>query len=393
EIAVPGFFRWAKDEGIVLPGWLTMDFMGRTTLEGDPVLFQDGKKLWSRFDEAFRIMKRDYNPIWDRFVRGQPGNNLPSGHTGDDAIDNLLDGLYARNAVSAEAPVLEKDLVESPPGGGGAKPGTEKENAGGGGARETSQESVDGGAAEKQQGEAGKGDGETDGIKQEPEDGDGGEDGDGSSGGLGGESGEYPARPTNWMSPYLITYCLIGRPSDSEDPDLRTARVTSGPRNRLGKRKAGLRATTSSGSSNEESETDSGEVGTGGNLDSTAIRTFAGAGEAQSRAKVKKETAAVHANVAQEKFRQQRMGQTEKLVGAVQTLSDAVVAKQRLDEEAAGRAREMAAEQRRATKIKNLKGEYELSDPESAEYFALRAALRFTFRQPLTDFLDNPASA
>ncbi|CAM9181999.1 unnamed protein product, partial [Pylaiella littoralis] len=86
----------------------------------------------------------------------------------------------------------------------------------------------------------------------------------------------------------------------------------------------------------EESETDSGEVGTGGNLDSTAIRTFAGAGEAQSRAKVKKETAAVHANVAQEKFRQQRMGQTEKLVGAVQTLSDAVVAKQRLDEEAAG---------------------------------------------------------
>ncbi|CAN0343143.1 unnamed protein product, partial [Pylaiella littoralis] len=82
EIAVPGFFRWAKDEGIVLPGWLTMDFMGRTTLEGDPVLFQDGKKLWSRFDEAFRIMKRDYNPIWDRFVRGQPGNNLPSGHTG-----------------------------------------------------------------------------------------------------------------------------------------------------------------------------------------------------------------------------------------------------------------------------------------------------------------------
>ncbi|CAN0085693.1 unnamed protein product [Pylaiella littoralis] len=218
-------------------------------------------------------------------------------------------------------------------------------------------------------------------------------DGDGSSGGLGGESGEYPARPTNWMSPYLITYCLIGRPSDSEDPDLRTARVTSGPRNRLGKRKAGLRATTSSSSSNEESETDSGEVGTGGNLDSTAIRTFAGAGEAQSRAKVKKETAAVHANVAQEKFRQQRMGQTEKLVEAVQTLSDAVVAKQRLDEEAAGRAREMAAEQRRATKIKNLKGEYELSDPESAEYFALRAALRFTFRQPLTDFLDNPASA
>ncbi|CAN0408620.1 unnamed protein product [Pylaiella littoralis] len=231
-----------------------------------------------------------------------------------------------------------------------------------------------------------------DGIKQEPKDGDGGEDGDSSSEGLGGESVKYPARPTNWISQYLITYCLIGRPSHSEDPDLRTARVTSGPRNVLGKRKAGMKPATCL-SSNEESETDSGEAGTGGNLDSTDIRTFAGAGEAQSRAKVKKEIAAVHANVVQETLRQGRMGHIEELVGAVQTLSNAVVAKKRLDEEAACRARERAAEDRGATKIRNLRGEYEFAIPEFAEYFALRAALLFAYRQPLTDFLDNPASA
>lgn len=31
EIAVPGFFRWARDHGYTLPSWLTFDHMGRTT--------------------------------------------------------------------------------------------------------------------------------------------------------------------------------------------------------------------------------------------------------------------------------------------------------------------------------------------------------------------------
>ncbi|CAM9469853.1 unnamed protein product [Pylaiella littoralis] len=99
-------------------------------------------------------MKRDYNPIWDRFVRGQPGNNLPSGHTSDYAIANLLDGLYARNATSGEAPVQEDDLVESLPGGGGAEVGRSRwrrrrtlEGKVGG---KLHRKSLDGGAAEKQ---------------------------------------------------------------------------------------------------------------------------------------------------------------------------------------------------------------------------------------------------
>ncbi|CAN0259213.1 unnamed protein product, partial [Pylaiella littoralis] len=119
EIAVPGFLRWARDEGLKLPTWLTVDRMGCTTLVGAPILFTEGKKLWIRFDAAMREMKRDYNKIWDRYVKGQPGGNLPSGQNGDDAIDNLLEWLYARNAGSAESPVQEEDLVEAPSSGGG----------------------------------------------------------------------------------------------------------------------------------------------------------------------------------------------------------------------------------------------------------------------------------
>lgn len=34
EIAVPSFFRWARDNGYTLPSWLTFDMMGRTTKQG-----------------------------------------------------------------------------------------------------------------------------------------------------------------------------------------------------------------------------------------------------------------------------------------------------------------------------------------------------------------------
>ncbi|CAM9655205.1 unnamed protein product, partial [Hapterophycus canaliculatus] len=68
EIAVPGFFRWARDNNYTLPSWLTFDMMGRTTMTGAPILYQSGKRLWSRFDQAMREMKRDFNPIWDRCV-------------------------------------------------------------------------------------------------------------------------------------------------------------------------------------------------------------------------------------------------------------------------------------------------------------------------------------
>ncbi|CAN0441247.1 unnamed protein product [Pylaiella littoralis] len=39
--------------------------MGCSTLTGAPILFKDGAKLWSHFDTAMRVMKRDFNPIWD----------------------------------------------------------------------------------------------------------------------------------------------------------------------------------------------------------------------------------------------------------------------------------------------------------------------------------------
>ncbi|CAM9368883.1 unnamed protein product, partial [Pylaiella littoralis] len=99
--------------------------------------------------------------------------------------------------------------------------------------------------------------------------------------------------------------------------DLATARKTSGPPGRErtprkqttrgGKRKAGAGSSSSSSSSSEDIISYSRS---NGNLDSTAIRTFAGAGEAQSRAQVKKESAAVAKNVASEAYRQKRLAQT-----------------------------------------------------------------------------------
>ncbi|CAB1104404.1 unnamed protein product [Ectocarpus sp. CCAP 1310/34] len=69
DIAVPGFFKWLKENGIVIKqAWLTFEVMGRTSLNGAPVLFTDGKKLWKRFDKVMREMKKTYNKVWDRCV-------------------------------------------------------------------------------------------------------------------------------------------------------------------------------------------------------------------------------------------------------------------------------------------------------------------------------------
>ncbi|CAN0072006.1 unnamed protein product, partial [Pylaiella littoralis] len=58
---------------------------------------------------------------------------------------------------------------------------------------------------------------------------------------------------------------------------------------------------------------------------------------------VKKESAAVAKNVASEAYRQKRLAQTSQLAQAVVSLSESVAAKRVLDEEAAVRAREVAA--------------------------------------------------
>ncbi|CAB1117478.1 unnamed protein product [Ectocarpus sp. CCAP 1310/34] len=151
-------------------------------------------------------------------------------------------------------------------------------------------------------------------------------------------SGGYPDRPNKWMHPYLLTCCLVGRPSSSEDPDLRTARKTSGPKGRGGKQKAKKGSPSTSDGSGSETSGAYTEV----DLSSSAIRMFAGGGEIQSRAQVKKEHAAVAAANAQEQAEQARRVQqahTGKLVTAVEALSAAVVSRQALDEEAAHRAR------------------------------------------------------
>ena len=136
----------------------------------------------------------------------------------------------------------------------------------------------------------------------------GGKGGEGGEGGEGGreenydsekkssideEARLYPERPEGWTHHFTLIFCLIGRPSKGEDPDLATARETSGPPGRPAQRKG-----------HPSNDGDGVEVlspgeGSGGMLTSSAIRMFAGAGEAQSRAKVKDATVAVAQRNAQ----------------------------------------------------------------------------------------------
>ncbi|CAB1102243.1 unnamed protein product [Ectocarpus sp. CCAP 1310/34] len=226
------------------------------------------------------------------FVEGQPGGNLPSGEQEEDALDYPLNGDNGGNDG------------ESPPG-----------------------QLEDGGGSEESEGGApGVG-----GIKEEPAVGNQG-DGDGApSEDIEEVDGGYPDRSNKWMHPYLLTYCLIGRPSSSEDPDLRTARKTSGPKGRAGKQKAQKESPSTSDGSGSETSGAYTEVG----LSSSAIRTFAGADEIQSRAQVKNEHTAVAAANAQEQARRVQQAHTGKLVTAVEALSAAVVSRQALDEDAA----------------------------------------------------------
>ena len=109
-------------------------------------------------------------------MQGQPGGHLASGQSDDDAIDNLLDGLYAKTPGSPDNPVEKVNLVEKAPSTGGGETGNDagargdgrdQEDCGGGGGGEASQENIEGGAAE----------GETEGIKQKSEGDNGREDG------------------------------------------------------------------------------------------------------------------------------------------------------------------------------------------------------------------------
>ncbi|CAM9470219.1 unnamed protein product [Ectocarpus sp. 4 AP-2014] len=123
DIAVPGFFKWLKenleaDKYYFSQPWLTFEEMGRTSKIGDAVLFTDGKKLWKRFDNIMRDLKKFYNPVWDTFVGGQPGDQLPSGSQDEDAIEYLLNGVYSTlsNTGNEQNPI---ELEERRGGEGG----------------------------------------------------------------------------------------------------------------------------------------------------------------------------------------------------------------------------------------------------------------------------------
>ena len=208
------------------------------------------------------------------------------------------------------------------------------------------------------------------------------------------DTSDYPERPEGWLHEYLLIYCLIGRPSNSEDPDLKTARLTSGPPNRPSKRKV----PEESSSGLDGSSSCSGSMG---NLDSTAIRTFVGAGEAQSRSKVKKEHAAVVQNVAQEAYRQQRLQQSNKIVKAVELLTASAMKKQEREEaeaawrrereeaEAASRREreeEQAARNRKTARIADLKGRLDLMELGSPQYLSIRSAILDLYETPDSTF-------
>ncbi|CAB1104403.1 unnamed protein product [Ectocarpus sp. CCAP 1310/34] len=190
------------------------------------------------------------------------------------------------------------------------------------------------------------------------------------------------------MHPYLLTYCLIGRPSSSEDPDLRTARKTSGPKGRGGKQKVKNGSPSTSDGSGSETSGAYTDV----DLSSSAIRMFAGAGEVQSRAQVKKEHAAVAAANAQEQAPRVQQAHTGKLVTAVEALSAAVVSRQALDEEAAHRARWDYARLAKQAKIDDLRGKLEFT-LEGPKAMALRASISALYDMDDADFMPKPISA
>ena len=303
------------------------------------------------------------------YVQGQPGGNLPSGNQSEDALDYLLNGLYTTTAGNADNPLEEEDRYDDADndadGGGGAG---KQDDAGA-----SSPEQIEVGRGAEQQDEEGaietlesKADGSPGGgggIKEEPDHGDNRDRGDDdSSEDREDAEGGFPDRPNNWIHPFLLTYCLIGRPSSSEDPDLKTARKTSGPKGRKGKLKSKQGSLNTSEKSGPKAHGAYTEV----DLSSSAIRMFTGAGDSRSRVQVK-ETPAVAAANAQAQARRIQETNSGKLIAGVEALSAAVVSRQALDQEAAARVGIKR-------KIDDLRGQLEFTEPGKEE-MELRARL------------------
>ena len=121
------------------------------------------------------------------------------------------------------------------------------------------------------------------------------------------------------------------------------------------------------------------EEGSGGILNSNAIRMFAGAGEPQSRDKVKDEVSKLTERNAQ-------LSNQAKIAVAVENLAAIVGRREVLDQETATLARESAARDRKADAIQALRGELEFTAPGTTRYDQIREQLVRTFATPVSDF-------
>ncbi|CAM9799954.1 unnamed protein product, partial [Pylaiella littoralis] len=104
-----------------------------------------------------------------------------------------------------------------------------------------------------------------------------------------------------------------------------------------------------------------------------------------------KQQAEVKSKAANEAFRQKRLAQGDQITKAVKTLADSVAARRVLDEEAAVRARETAAESRKQRKVNNMRGQLEFSEVGSAQYYELLAVIMADTSNPcLTSWKPPP---
>eukprot|EP00904_Undaria_pinnatifida_P011918 jgi/Undpi1/7857/HiC_scaffold_23.g10329.m1 len=422
-LVVPGFLAWIKNlqgEPLKLPRWVDEHIMGCSNVNGkgrgEPKLYNDVNKVWTKHTNDYCTIRRDIIPIYDKVVASQPSGVPPSGQQYYDQLSELLDELWVchcrQQGKEREAVDVEKeDEILAPRSSPSASPenGEKKSPSDGGsekGADPTAEDaSVQPVSREKSAAEGAAASGGAAGagsageLGPEPDEGSpdyprwlarkaamnnaaadaGGQSGDSTS--SGGRS-LYPDRPSNWMHPLTLTFCLFGRPAGKdEDTELSTCNDSSGPPKRGRKKKAS--STPSKGGSSSAGNSDEGSSPENP-LHPGAVRQFVGAGEAQSRAKVKKDTQALqqkesHAN-ARAQFLQQAVEQTQlsrQVAAAVERTSADISAQRALDEEEACRKRKKQA-------LEDLEGERQYCEPE--EEAGLKAKIRALHRKPVSEF-------
>lgn len=203
------------------------------------------------------------------------------------------------------------------------------------------------------------------------------------------EASEYPERPENWMHSLTLTFCFFGRPAgDDEDKELSTCKEGSGPPNR-GAKKNGRRGRKKASTSGSECGSSLGgvsddESGPENPLHPGAVRQFVGAGESQSRAKVKKETAALmkqqSVDATRAQFVEQSKQQVElstKMAASIEQVASDVGAQRALVEEDACRKRKKQV-------IEDLEAELKYCEPH--ELLGMKSKIRKLLKTPAAQF-------